>query len=226
MSKIDLAHLCQYGFRPDVERFPRAPGDAALIGTDFHALAEHHVKGTQPPMVREEARRLYESPVKAFLDSVKWTACEIGLEYDAENDTARPCVRRGEPGYEDVGPMALRGTLDLVRVYTVDGVDVADVIDLKTGKKDNCKTDQLYAQAVAVSRSFGIRKLRIAFAYVRKTKFDPPVFEELDEDRLDEEAGRISRTLRRLPMAEPNRGDWCWRCDARPACPAWLSDVA
>jgi hypothetical protein len=117
--------------------------------------------------------------------------------------------------------MALRGTLDLVHVEGCAGW----VIDLKSGKKQD-DYDQLYAQAVAVSRFYGLKVVHVAYAYARKTKFDEPVYEMLDADRLDLEAGRIARTLRRLPMAEPVRGEWCWRCDARQGCGAWASDAA
>lgn len=228
MSKAWLAHVCAHGFRMDVPVVDSPPGRSAQVGSCFHKLSECHVKGrdvqayADDPSVVADALALYKSPIKAFLDSRPWTACEIGLEYDASTDTAQACPRRGEEGYENVAAMALRGTLDLVHV---DG-DSADVVDLKTGKKENSTPDQLYAQAVAVSRFYKVKRVRVAFAYARKTKFDAPVWEELDEDRLDVEAGRVARTLRRLPMAEPNRGDWCWRCSAREQCAAWVHDAA
>lgn len=228
MSKAALVYVCSYSFRMDVPVVERPPGRPAQVGSCFHKLSECHVKKenveahADDPTIVAEAFALYKSPIQKFLDSRPWTACELGLEYNAANDTARQCPRRGEEGYDDVAPMALRGTLDLVHV---DG-DTADVVDLKTGKKENSHPEQLYAQAVAVSRFYKVKKVRVAFAYARKTKFDEPVFEELDEDRLDYEAGRIARTLRRLPMAEPVRGDHCWRCDARQQCPAWNYDAA
>lgn len=228
MSKAWLAHICSHGFRMDVPVVHRPPGRPAQVGSCFHTLAECHVKGRKVEAhaddltIVAEALTLYQGPIRGFLDSKPWTACELGLEYNAATDTSKPCPRRGEEGYEDVGPLSLRGTLDLVHV---DG-DVATVVDLKTGKKENSTPDQLYAQAVAVSRFYGVKRVRVGFAYVRKTKFDEPVYEELDEDRLDLEAGRIARTLRRLPMAEPVRGDWCWRCDAREQCSAWVHDAA
>lgn len=223
MSKTWLADLCAHGFRMDVPIVVRPPGRPAQVGSAFHSLAEAHVKGTaahgqaDDPTIVADALALYNGPVRGFLDSRPWTGCEIGLEYDSATDTAKACPRRGEPGYEDVAAMALRGTLDLVHV---DG-DEAWVVDLKTGKKENSQASQLYAQAVAVSRFYGVSTVRVAFVYARKTKCDPPQWEALDADRLDEEAGRIARVLRKLPMAEPNRGDWCWRCDAREQCAAW-----
>jgi hypothetical protein len=228
MSKAALAFACSYGFRMDVPVVERPAGRPAQVGSCFHKLAECRVKGVNvaahadDPSIVADALALYKSPIQAFLDSRPWTACEIGLEYDAASDTAIACPRRGDEGYESVEPMRLRGTLDLAHV---DG-DTADVVDLKTGQKQNSHAEQLYVQAVAVSRFYNVKKVRVAFAYARKTKFDAPVFEELDEDRLDYEADRIARVLRQLPMAEPNRGDHCWTCDARQQCPAWNYDAA
>ncbi len=60
---------------------------------------------------------------------------------------------------------------------------------------------------------------------MRKTKCDEPKWVHLDADALDEQAGRIARLLRTLPSAEPNPGDHCWRCDARPGCPAYGAEA-
>ena len=43
---------------------------------------------------------------------------------------------------------------------------------------------------------------------------------------VDVEAGRIGTLLRKLPMAEPNPCDHCWKCDARPGCPAYGAEAA
>jgi hypothetical protein len=63
--------------------------------------------------------------------------------------------------------------------------------------------------------------VRVGYLYGRKTKCDPPELETLDADRLDHEAGRIARLLRKLPMAEPNPGDHCHFCEAKPGCKAY-----
>lgn len=232
MSRYPLALNCAYGFRSDVESVDRPGGREARIGTLVHAMAEMAVtSGPEAEMSVpdgtdvsewETACAIYRGPLSTFLDSRRWTACEIGLRYDAANDTASRGPRRGEPGYQHVGPMVLPGTLDLVLVEH----DVAWVIDLKTGKRQNAHAAQLYAQAVAVSREYGARTVHVGFLFARRTRCAEPTWETLDEDRLDEEAGRIVRTLRRLPIAEPVRGDWCWRCDAQTSCPAWTVTAA
>lgn len=228
MSKVSLAYACLYGFRPDVPQVERPPGPEAQVGSCYHDLQECYVAGRRverevDPIILGKALDIFNGPVKAWLDSRTWTACEIGLAYDAEADTCTQGPRRGEPGYDDCGAMVLRGTLDLVEDHPE--IDCVDVIDTKTGKHVENR-DQLYVQAVAATRFYGRKRARVAYAYPRKTKFDEPVFESLDEDDLDYQAGRIARALRRLPLSEPERGDWCWRCSAREQCPAWGSTAA
>lgn len=226
MSKLGLAHVCLYGFRPEVPQVERPPGPEAQVGSLYHELQECHVTGRRiereaDPILLGKALAILNGPVKAWLDGRAWTACEIGLAYDAETDTTTVGPRRGEDGYDACGPMILRGTLDLVHL----GDGYVDVIDTKTGKHVEDRS-QLYGQAVAASRYYGVKRARVAYAYPRKTKFDVPELEELDENRLDYEAGRIRRALRKLPTAEPVRGDHCWRCNAREQCPAWAATAA
>jgi hypothetical protein len=220
MSKMALAHKCAYGFRADVETFPRPPGKEARIGTFFHKLVEGHVKGAQfgigESEEAEEARSRFSAPLITYLDSIPWAHAEIGIVYDSRHDEAYTRGGRGTPGYGQHEDGAIAGTLDLVVIEP----DAALVIDAKSGKlvKDR---EQLYAQAVAVSRAFKVDTVRVGYLYGRKTKCDPPELETLDADRLDHEAGRIARLLRKLPMAEPNPGDHCHFCEAKPGCKAY-----
>lgn len=230
MSKMDLAHVCAYGFRKDVPKAPREIYPATRIGTLVHGLLEADLNNVS--IVREnvdphelvDAKRIYDqllswvNPRRSRL-----IKCEFGMRYDTRTDTAAFGPKRGEPGYDDVPAHVLPGTGDLV-LRGVDGV--LEVVDVKTGKKEYTSPAQLAAQAVAVSRIYGANVVRVGFLYPRKTKCDEPEWETLDEDRLDAEAGRIGRVLRKLPIAEPVRGDWCWKCDARRDCPAWNVNAA
>ena len=231
---MSLAYVCAWSFRADAPQYPRPAGAPARIGSIGHKLAEVHVKtgtatvdlstdylvGSDPSEVAA-ALELFSPPVKAFLDATKWTACEIGIRYDSAADAAVVGPRRGEPGYEDVSASVLPGTLDLVHV---DG-ELATIVDLKTGKLIS-DVEQLHVQSVAVSRLYpSVKRVRAGYAYMRKTKCDDPKWVHLDADALDEQAGRIARLLRTLPTAEPNPGDHCWRCEARPGCPAYGADA-
>jgi len=220
MSKMHSE--CLYAFRPDVDARERPPGKAARVGSITHKLAEAHVTKKSvshddvDPHDLAEAMGLYHGPFRGWLDSRTWEACELGLRYDAENDVATIGPRRGEPGYEDIGPMVLAGTLDLVAIQ--DGA--LWIPDIKTGQKANSHPEQLYAQAVAASRFYGINKAFVGFVYPRKTKCDEPAWEPLDADRLDAEAGNIRRKLRMVPDAEPVINPGCVYCNARAVCPA------
>jgi hypothetical protein len=224
MSKLSLAHKCLYGFRGDVEVNPRPVGRAAQLGSLVHTLAEATVKGRSfaedvDATLLSEAMQIATGPLDDFLKSRKWTACEQGYRYDAANDVSVEGPRRGDPGYDDVGLRVLAGTIDLV---SVDGTE-ALVVDVKTGKPPE-DAEQLYGQAVAVARHYKLTQVRIQYARALKTKLDILNDEVLDTDRLDVEAGRIAGLLRRLPTAEPVRGDHCWKCDARSTCPEWVND--
>ncbi len=220
MSKVHAT--CLFPFRADVPVVVRPPGKEARVGSITHKLMESHVNKVDvshddvDPHELAIAMGLYHGPLRGFLDSRKWEACELGLRYDAETDTATRGPRRGEPGYDEHGPMVLPGTLDLVAI--ADGALWVD--DLKTGKQQNAHPEQLYAQAVAASRFYGINRVFVGFSFARKTKCDEPKWEPLDADRLDAEAGRLRRMLRMIPTAEPVINDACVYCDARDACPA------
>jgi hypothetical protein len=208
-----------------VEGIPRAAGRQAQIGSIVHALVEAAVIGFSElgdvdPTVLAEAKEIFDGPLSGFVASKKWAVCERGFRYDSLLDQCTDGPRRGEPGYEDVPDRVLPGTVDLV---AIEG-DTADVVDVKTGRAPS-DSEQLYAQAVAIQRRFGVSTVRVRYARALKTKLEVLNEEVLDADRLDAEAGRISRLLRKLPVSEPVRGKaYCWKCDARPVCPAWTND--
>lgn len=215
MSRIGLAHECSYWARNDLEYSESPSGRAARIGSLVHLFAEALVTGRNVKAENvdleelAEARGIMTGPFRAWIEGRKWRSCEEGLRYDASADRAEVGPRRGEPRYDDHGPMVLKGTLDLV----ADNEDGSlDVIDIKTGQKQHTNVDQLYAQAVAASRRYGVTTVRVGFVFPRKTKCDAPEMETLDADRLDEEAGRIRRTLRLLPTSGPEPGKHCWKC--------------
>lgn len=224
MSKLGLAHRCAYGFRRDVPAEPRAPGRAAQLGSIVHALVEAAVNGGSEcadvdPTLLAEGKAIFEGPLTAFVASHDWTICERGYRYDAERDIAVDGPRRGESGYESVPSMVVPGTVDLVKIEK----DAALVVDVKTGQPPK-DSEQLYGQAVAISRRFGVSTVRVQYARSLKTKLDVLSDEVLDADRLDAEAGRIRRLLRTLPTSRPNRGEHCWICSARGVCPEWRND--
>ena len=226
MSKTDMP--CNYWARGDVAYEEAPSGLPARVGTGAHLIVEHWHKEIAPPELPED---IAADAKKFAAQWIKWLEprrdrilmCEIGIRYDADNDRAVIGPKRGEPGYDDHGPMVMKGTLDLV-MRGEDGV--LEVLDGKTGKKDYCHDEQLHVQALSVSRLKRENRIRVGFLFPRKTKCDDPVMHELDGDRLDREAGRVHRLLKTLPTTQPNSGDWCWRCPLKGTCPAWEKIVA
>lgn len=220
LSKRGLAAKCLYSFREDVRITERPTGEPAAIGRVVHSMVEAHVLGKAviddvDEAILAKATAIFNGPLKAYLDTHKWTVCEAGYRYDSLTDTCSEGPRRGEPGYDDVPSHVLHGTVDLV---AIEG-DTALVVDVKTGKPPT-DSEQLYGQAVCISRKFGVPNARVMYARALKTKLDLLDDEYLDADRLDAEAGRIAKQHRMLPMAEPVEGEHCWRCDAWSSCPA------
>ncbi len=219
MSRLGLAHKCGWGFRPDVTAPERPSGRAAQIGSIVHTLVEAVVNGGAvandvDPTLLSEAKAIYDGPLSGFVEAGKWAVCEKGYRYDSDNDVCVDGPRRGEKGYEDHGERVLKGTVDLVAIEGCSGW----VLDVKTGAPPK-DPEQLYGQAVAVSRRFGLKTVRIGYARALKTKMELLNEEVLDADRLDYEAGRIRRLLRVLPESEPTPGDWCHWCNAWQVCP-------
>lgn len=228
MSKVNLALLCAYSFRDDVESEPRPSGLPARIGTGAHGLVEDWFHG-HPPRALEADIEVKASRIAKQL--IAWLEpkrdrilfCEVGLRYDAENDRAVIGPKRGEPGYQDVGQMTLPGTLDLA-LRGIDGL--LEVIDVKTGQKQYVHEDQVDVQGLALARHLREPKVRVGFIFPRLTKCDEPELRTLDDNELDLRAGNLHDLMRRLPMASPEPGEWCWRCDARTTCPAFRSERA
>lgn len=226
MSRMARAHACAFPFRMDVEQTPRPSGKEARIGSVTHGFVDALINGgeyvgEEDEAIRSTGKAIFDGPLSGWLSARTFTHCEIGLCYDAANDACEDGPRRDEPGYEEVGSMQLRGTLDLVRVED----DRIVLRDLKTGKPPTDR-EQLYAQAVAASRRWKKNIVEIGYVRALKTKVEELDVETLDADWLDEEAGRIARVLRRLPTAEPVVNDKCDWCDARGACPAYGAERA
>jgi hypothetical protein len=228
MSRMARAHVCAFPFRIDVEARERPSGKEARAGTVTHHWTAVHLGAKVPPLTETDptilaiGEAVFKGPLKTWLETTAtWTHCEVGLLYSAAADVCIDGPRRGEPGYDEVSAMELRGTLDLVRVEE----DRIVLRDLKTGKPPSDR-EQLYAQAVAASRRWKKNVVEIGYVRALKTKVEELDVETLDADRLDEEAGRIARVLRRLPMAEPVVNDKCDWCDARGACPAYGAERA
>jgi hypothetical protein len=158
----------------------------------------------------------------AWLDGADVPAAvEIAIVYDAAADTARALPRGKHRDYGELGPMELPTTLDLV--WLAD--DHVVVRDLKTGSRSHAKIEQLYIQALAASRLYGVERARVGFLWARKTKCEADPLDEIGPGELEAESWRAASVMRRLPMAEPQPGAHCWFCPAKEVCPAQSRDA-
>jgi hypothetical protein len=237
MSRVPLAAVCGYPWAEGAPEWNERPsGKEARAGSVTHKLSDAHLKSTaEKPVVADlsefdataiaEGTSYFEGSLRGWISKRAWTHSELGIRYDAERDEATIVEGRGPNGYDDSGDghMVIRGTLDLVELWRDDSERLCvDNVDIKTGQAKNAHVEQLYVQAVGVSRLFDPHMVRVGFVFPRKTKVIEPEWEVLDRDRLDEEAGKIARILRTLPNAEPKPGDHCFRCPmGRGLCPAY-----
>ncbi len=232
-SKIDLALLCQFWARPDVEHPARPMGRPALRGVNVHRASDRYHRGESPDDDLDDEEKGLWSSLKLWLGrEPSFSHSEIPLLYDAESDTATVCEigPDGERDYLGVTSMAVPTRLDLIRI----GVGELWVVDIKTGARANSspshENEQLATQAVAASRRFNAKRVHVGLVFPMKTKVHEPEWHTMDADLLDEQAGKLHRVLRMIPESEPVRGSHCWRCPIGPqkgfasTCPAWANE--
>jgi hypothetical protein len=222
-SRYWLATQCRYPFRPNVAWEERV-WPAGLLGTAVHSLVEAH----QLTRIHDELHVPPQSPhdleaypiarqANAWLDNADIPhAVEVAIVYDAATDTARQLPKGKHRDYGELGPMEIPTTLDLVWLTDTHVI----IRDLKSGKKQNAHPEQLHIQALAAARLYGRERALVGFLWARKTKADADALEELGPGELEAESWRAASIMRRLPMAQPEPGDWCWACPAKPTCPA------
>ncbi len=213
------------------------PGPKARIGTLVHRLAEGHsgfgrsfeMQDVDPAEIAE-ALSIFNGPLKTWVEA--WAGMpgehyvEARFRYDAEEDRVFGVPRRDDPNYVPPAAMQMTGEMDFVRVLT----DEVEQIDLKTGQARYTLDSQLRGYSLLAQRQWDRPVVRSAFLYAKKTKLEMSPWVEMDVDACDAEAGKLRRTLRTLPQAEPVKGDYCWRCPMGPKkgrlspCPIWQSE--
>lgn len=229
-SNLKLATECMYWARPDVIYDDQPTGKKARIGTLVHRMAEAIAIPTAVTKAHTEdldevaeALSIVNGPLTGWIEA--WRSedvprhVELSLRYDVETGVSRKYPRRGADGYERPLMTEMGGEMDLVRELDP---ETGEIIDLKTGDPRWFAESQLFAYGVIGRAFFGWKKVRVAFLRALKTKVSMTPWVELDEDALDEQAGKMRRMLRLLPDARPQPGEHCWLCDARKAgvCPA------
>lgn len=228
-SKLGLAERCTYWANPSFAYDDEPPGRAARVGSLTHRMSEMVATGNRIPDMGHVENDLHEvadalaivnGPLRGWLEEWRSVdvpkAAELSLRMNVETGHVRPYPRRGEPGYELPRMNEIGGEIDLVRNFGT----YLEVVDLKTGDPKYFTESQLRGYGVLAANYYGVFEVRVGFLRALKTKLTPTPLVTLDVDELDDEHGRIRRTLRMLPESQPQPGDWCWACPAKRACPA------
>lgn len=224
-SRLGLLDYCRY--------FPRlpwdqsAPGEAADTGSLIHSLIERHFTGCDlrtglPLADQKKADKVFARWLKWWdgyaAGRVFWS--EVAFLYDVKTGKARV----PDAGWQEDGRP--RGPNELVAI--VDAFTIVDgrgiLIDWKTGAIANAtpakSNAQLQVAALCLQSMFGVHEVEASLGWLRQIKdpnLDTAVYDALD---LADFQKILRENCAGIATAEPNRGDWCWRCPGKRTCPA------
>lgn len=227
VSKMALAELCGWPFRPEVD-VPRSGGSPfADRGNAFHALAEGDEEGAADFLAKLDDRMQREvweglAAYKASPWSKPAWRHESAYCYRPSDDTARVLLKGAHRDYSAVDRATeIPGTADLV---LVEG-DCVTVGDFKTGwRADRDPADhhaQLRALALFAARAHGCTRARIVVLGIG-TDGVTATDAHLDELDLAGIAAEVRATWQSIPTATPRPGLHCTQlyCPALAVCPA------
>lgn len=221
-SRAGLLVKCQWWARPEVVE-PYQPKTAAMAeGTRVHKLLEMAIKG-ETVLPREGDAPLLEW-LKGFWPRAKNLRPEVKFALNAVTKQCRELKAKGERDYRETHIYELPGTADMVW-HDPDGV--LHVCDLKTGNPKYLEppgpVGQLGALAVMATGALGEQRARVSYLLFKSGQSEAKLTEaaELDAQALAQVGSTLRRALLRREIAEPVPNPDCWKCGAKPICPAW-----
>ncbi|MEJ7730503.1 MAG: PD-(D/E)XK nuclease family protein [Polyangiaceae bacterium] len=233
-SKLGLAARCAYWARPDVELPPEGPPSvAAELGTALHAVAEGRdyadvaQEGGFDPDALAALVAEWQEWWPGYSEGRAWQK-EAPYAYDVATGRGRILPSEGHRDYSAATETEYCATVDAV---SLDGVPT--VLDLKTGWKNKTVAayrEQLELGALAVARTHGLDRVRIAIAHVTgsgvvvdETRGDT----DLDEFDLADVEARLRALAAGVPTSEPNPGEHCLGsfCPEVAACPVTVATL-
>lgn len=238
-SKAQLALECAYWLRDDVPLLYEPSGPAAEEGTLLHAMIECHLRDVATLPDGHGAGLSTESQERVCRKYERWAAWaktqrrigwrpEVAFAYSPTTDTAKELVQKHHRDYSGAAPGDIAMQVDLVTFGTDGTGPYAEVIDWKSGRKQTASEDnaQVGVAALAISRCFGLDRVRVRLVYVGEdgVDVDDAWLEGMDLDIL---RNRLRAVLAKEQEA-PRPGAHCtelW-CNARHACPATVQALA
>lgn len=199
---------------------PSARSDASALGTAAHELfALVMTEGSA------EAARRIGAIARRHCVSLEQLAGWLGDMAVSMTVAPDSSVYSERPLTVEIGGVTVAGTADLVVDHA--GLDLVEIVDLKTGTADYVESDhfwQLACYALAAARELG-RTRALASLYYIQHGADGWYHQELDLGEVEPQLTEIVRNalaqVEREPSARTYRtGDHCQFCPARALCPA------
>lgn len=153
-----------------------------------------------------------------------WTATrhvEVAYAYDLAEDTGRILGYRLERRYPPVSPTELKGSADL----TLTTPTAATVIDWKTGHTRGYQW-QTRVYALAASRAHRVSSVETALVYLDANAIDRERFGAFALAAIRRDVVALQSRIERSDGTDVSPGDHCRWCPAKPACPAWATELA
>lgn len=225
-SRLELLDYCRHFPKLVWDQTP--PGEAALNGTFTHKLIELDLRGERPDGGIASEGVDVEKCLKIFARWKAWWGTyagdrlwfpEVVFLYNVRTGAVRAA---GADWQEEGRP---RGADEIPAI--VDALTVADgkgyAIDWKTGKLGGAPAaavnPQLALAAVCISKFFGVSEVDVSLGWLRQIK--DPMLDTATLNALDlyEWEQRNRENCDAIPAAEPNPGQWCWKCPGKANCP-------
>ena len=229
-STVALRRACSYWMRDEVVH-EDSTHRAQTNGDDFHDDVNAHVSGEEEESGSEVAARMMME-IRPRIEELRERGCEVlsevAIAWNPQADTARVLAVGQARDYSRAMPGEFCGTIDLVVIDEPNkAVTIYDWKTAPPGVTPKDATDQLVANAIAVSRAFAARcpDFDIAYAAVTVREDGAHWAEPVELSVFDLEAAAADlRDLLATPYADaqPQPGPHCKEryCKARGTCPA------
>jgi hypothetical protein len=248
-SKLGLAQLCAFPFRPDIEVPQDPPGDAARLGTAWHDVVATTIimpmQATGPAQLIDRALRDAGLDPEAWRDRLQamrpieiakdlarehiTTRAEVAYAWHADSGDVEELGISLNRGYPDT--VGICGTADFVYTeQTPDGF-VLVIGDWKTGNPDNVEPAKDNAQlrflAGCASRLVDVDLVRVELRFISpegEVTIDAWSYSPLE---LLEAQMLLGVLWEMRTIAEPDPGPHCTAkyCPLRMSCPATTQAV-
>jgi RecB family exonuclease len=237
-SRFSLYLECPLRYRLRyVDKLPEAPHDYFSLGRTVHSALEAFVRPlTQRP---DPPAPMSVEELYAVYDSVWERSGYQSESKEHENYAAgKEMIRKFHAKYIASPPTPLFVEQELTApmqgfsiMGIIDRVDLTPegalrIVDYKTGKRvsqkdaDESKQLMIYQTLAESTYSLPVASLSLYHTVTGK-EYDTPRRSDDEVFALITQMSRVVDDIR-ADRFEPNKGEWCRRCEHRSICPAWV----